>query len=954
MVKKALFILSVGVCVVATGDQRVWIGGETGDWNSAANWEVIGSSGRDDRIFTNEVTFADGNAGGDYVFISLTNSTSALHFRSGGAHKARYIYVQNGGALHLWDKGCLMIENANGQILCERNSSIICHGENALPPHFYKFQMWGTLDMGGYSQAITNVSQFTVGVSELVVTSLSPALLTIGGRVGSSTFSGRFMGAAGICWNPDGSSSTLTLKQESLTMGELIVSNGVVSLSTDKPQGDFSHLSRAVVGSSATLNMPAAVGISNFRTDHLVLHDGANLALGANATCVLERVTFVYAGGTETDLQNGVYGASSGYLSGSGFLQVNSSLSFWKDASDGDWGLAANWTKGVPSATTGAGIRALGGDYAVTVSEPSVVTNMSIRHLGGGTAELNVKSRLQSTKGVWDVGYGGKIKVSAGAEVEYRGFDANTPDKFSKSVEAVKISGGGQMDILGKVCITNMCGTLVLGDDDASVTSKISVAGNGELFLGSHKVDKVLYSSFTIYKGGRIEVSGYGTLRHDNHSEHYSWSQRGGSMDFSDHATLNAGGSTDYCIGSGRTVFRDDAQFAGKGSGRQYIVGWSVAPAEIFFRDRAVYAPGSSSQTFLRPESGGHIDMHFDSKANHSLGYLVLTRAGYNGTADIYISDGVVKADSSYGFNQGWASTYWNSVATTGCVHQTGGAFVVNGSTGAAESALKYGFILGDSLTSDTVRTPTTLGRFELSGGVVTNESSKSTFVLGIGRGRGEFIQTGGEFVSKATDAKAPAIFGFSNGYGYYVLSNGTATISSKIWVGGVDPATCGHDPQNNGVRRYSGTSSEGGITVVAADRTKPCSFTVSDTVVLGGLGEGSLEVGPGGTFTGTDLVLSNNTASVLRLVADDSGFGAVNLSGRLTVTDGASLVVDATGFTGANVQRCNLLSCASMSGSFAPGKVTVLTDKPAEVRVSVAASGIVLRKVAGTLILLR
>ena len=246
------------------------------------------------------------------------------------------------------------------------------------------------------------------------------------------------------------------------------------------------------------------------------------------------------------------------------------------------------------------------------------------------------------------------------------------------------------------------------------------------------------------------------------------------------------------------------------------------------------------------------------------------------------------------------------------------------------------------------MRTPTVLGVYELSGGVVTNEGVRSPFVLGVGRGRGEFIQTGGEFVSKATEFRGPAIFGFSNGYGYYALSNGAVKISSKIWVGGINPATC-----NKGNASYVGTESVGKITVAAADKTKPCSFTVLKTVVLGGLGEGTLEVGPGGTFTGTDLVLSNNTASVLRLVADDSGFGEVNLSGRLTVTDGASLVVDAAGFTGANERRCNLLTCASMSGSFDPGKVTVLTDKPTEVKVSVTANGIVLRKVVGTLIML-
>ena len=66
------------------------------------------------------------------------------------------------------------------------------------------------------------------------------------------------------------------------------------------------------------------------------------------------------------------------------------------------------------------------------------------------------------------------------------------------------------------------------------------------------------------------------------------------------------------------------------------------------------------------------------------------------------------------------------------------------------------------SAMSTTIREPTTLGVYELSGGVVTNASTRSPFVLGIGRGRGEFIQTGGEFVSNAKEARAYAIFGFS------------------------------------------------------------------------------------------------------------------------------------------------------------------------------------------------
>ena len=796
------------------------------------------------------------------------------------------------------------------------------------------------------------------------MTSDSPALLTIGGRVSNSAFTGYFRGAAGLCWNPDNSDRTLLFyNYESTTTGELIVSNGVVSMNTGSSRAYFSHLSRAVVGPSASLKIPYSTSISSFYAEHLVVYEGANLTLGENTavtTCTVERVTFVDGGGVTTELPAGVYGASSGYawLTGSCFLRVKPTMSYWNAPQDGAWDTAANWSAGVPSASLGAGLIERGGDYTVTVAEPAVVTNMNIRNWGEGTATLNVASRLESTKGLWNVGMGGRIVVPQGGEVEYRGIDATVTESFARSVEAVKLSGGASLEVRGKVSVTNMCGTLCIGEGESSVTSKVVVADNGELYLRGTK-DKCY---FKMSPSGRIEVSDYGVLRFAYTTELYMWYQNGGTLDFSGNATFDAGGMWDICLGQGRTVFREDAKMVGNasvgnGSARLYFSASAGAPTEVWFKDRAVYSAGSSgAHTLLRPNGGGRIVLHFDSAATHSFGYLKMGRTAFNGFVDMHISDGLLNVDSTAGFNQGGASVNCDANSfTTGHVYQTGGAFVVNGEGGGYQTNLQYGFILGDGLTSTTVREPTVLGVYELSGGVVTNGQSgtpNSPFVLGVGRGRGEFIQTGGEFVSKTDSGRAdraPMILGYSNGYGYYTLSNGTANVLSKIWVGGVSPSTCGFTHAI-----YTGTEAVGKITVAAADKTKPCSFTASRTVVLGGLGEGALEVGPGGTFSGTDLVLSNNTASVLRLVADDSGFGAVNLSGRLTVTDGASLVVDATGFTGANARRCSLLSCASMSGSFAPGRVTVLTDRPTEVQVAVTANGIVLRKVVGTLIMLR
>ena len=72
-----------------------------------------------------------------------------------------------------------------------------------------------------------------------------------------------------------------------------------------------------------------------------------------------------------------------------------------------------------------------------------------------------------------------------------------------------------------------------------------------------------------------------------------------------------------------------------------------------------------------------------------------------------------------------------------------------------------------------------------------------------------------------------------------------------------------------------------------------------------------------------------------------NDGAGFVGLSGKLTITDGASLVIDATDFTDTTAKRRMLLQCASIEGGFAPGKMMVVSDRSSQLALSVTSTGI-------------
>ena len=71
-------------------------------------------------------------------------------------------------------------------------------------------------------------------------------------------------------------------------------------------------------------------------------------------------------------------------------------------------------------------------------------------------------------------------------------------------------------------------------------------------------------------------------------------------------------------------------------------------------------------------------------------------------------------------------------------------------------------------------------------------------------------------------------------------------------------------------------------------------------------------------------MVLSNDTSSVARFVAGPDGFSPINVTGELAVTDGASVEVDLSGYTGSS-SSFRLFNFASSSGDLESMPVTVV-----------------------------
>ena len=254
--------------------------------------------------------------------------------------------------------------------------------KNALPPTAtirmgLSYGLLGTLDLNGFDQTTTRLYNGASPGAACILTSPSPATLTINQSLASTTFEGQLTGAVGLCKTGTGTLSLSNVLNS--TIGNFTVSNGTLVVTAASSLGTSTNV--LIAGGTLELQTGAAIADNACLT---VLDGGAKVKIGAGLTETVDRL---FLGGVQRD--KGTYGATGSgattlddaHFSGSGKLSVFSNppiipTNYVWDATGTDTYLSnpTNWV----------------GDVAPELGGTSIVNFGT----GGGTATVNTNASL--------------------------------------------------------------------------------------------------------------------------------------------------------------------------------------------------------------------------------------------------------------------------------------------------------------------------------------------------------------------------------------------------------------------------------------------------------------------------------------------------------------------------------------------------------------------------------
>jgi len=164
----------------------------------------------------------------------------------------------------------------------------------AMPPNAsvrigVSYATGGTLNLNGFDQAIGSLYSGTTLAGNRIITSETPALLTIN-QSSDKTFNGTLEGAVGLIKN---GAATLTLEGwGSTTTGDFIISNGTLVVASDSNLG----YSTNIVVAAGTLNLQSEHAIRN--TARLNIENGGSATVSI-AGGLTEQVGQLFFGGEE-------------------------------------------------------------------------------------------------------------------------------------------------------------------------------------------------------------------------------------------------------------------------------------------------------------------------------------------------------------------------------------------------------------------------------------------------------------------------------------------------------------------------------------------------------------------------------------------------------------------------------------------------------------------------------
>ncbi len=522
-----------------------------------------------------------------------------------------------------------------------------------------------------------------------------------------------------------------------------------------------------------------------------------------------------------------------------------------------------------------------------------------------------------------------------------------------KSTDAVYIDAKGPSYTVTSSSLLEHKGVITVGNEnpDAQTTLK----GNFNFQDGS---------MLNLNEGGRWQtVSGESWWN----SKTNSFGMRGGEMEFSGTATLHItnmlafgtaqeDGHAYVTFGKGQTTFSESSVldiYSSTSERTPYLV---VCPekadetARLRFKNKiridAYYdhmrcimghgVPGSTSILDFELDPGRELG----TRSGNTVACWFVGAIG--GTGILNVRQGTLRVSNGgmhigcpfhvYGGpkeNAGWCPT--------GIVNQISGR-VFGGSYQAAYSVMVIGVVIGAGpycLNAGNTFT----GFYNLFGGEF--DQTCGLFVVGAGPNSiGFFNMTGGDFKYQpnyshvATGGRDyyvhPMLVGFGCGKGSFTIGGGTGLVSQEMFVGGALETDIGltgklYHPDFK-YNQCGKKMSDGRFSITGG------TFKVVKDVYVGADGKGVFEVG-GGDFRCRDLVLSNQTESVLCCMPTENGSSdwTANATNRLVITDGARLAFDVRRVKGLSAKWLKVVGAHEIEGEFVDPRPEIIADGASE-----------------------
>ena len=595
----------------------------------------------------------------------------------------------------------------------------------------------------------------------------------------------------------------------------------------------------------------------------------------------------------------------------------------WTGTSSGDWLDSANWSGGVPNTLTSAFIASGSGnlDLVLPRSVPAL-TNLTIRN-----ARVTVPSggSLFSRNGVLTVGKGGELVVPTGATFAFDGTGSTRGEK----AYTVDITEGGKLSLNGgNVTLDPFSGAFRMSGYDGC-TGCLSIA-SGKLSINPVGSAHAIQAE----KGGRIEMTG-GSLTVT--APTYASASTMPRFTLVDGGSLDMSGTAAMSFENVSCIFAaGDVQLSG--SSRISIAptwtpleGWAYLyffpnageTCRITVDESASIAISEKNTYFMMGDSDhrGRTIMDWNSSKSLVIANSLAVGMG-NGYGELNISAGLVQGKGR-GVKMGENGiTAREKLFPTGVVTVTGGRLINSNNSNGGDTM--HGLVVGAGNCSSLTSPGLFRGILNVHGGSVTNTGHY--FGVGLGVGEGDVLQTGGDIRHKPSSGHQMIVAAWG-GTGRYVISNGTTSATSDIFVGGITTNLLPHKPISLYTKCPVTNHCAKGLLRVAGG-----SFATDGTLWVSQDGEGTLEVGPNGTVTAAGLALTNTPAALtggadlaakVRFDANAQGFGSVAVSGALTIGPGATLEVDASALTEDGVYP--LIAYGTCAGDFSSVTVTGL-----------------------------